>query len=166
MGGEMRKIPYDDRTDLERIQSQWNKIGGILQRKEEWSAAIVRAATAAEIAANLSIRKRFEAESDFAPEFVNQLLRWANGLDGKLKRLIIPSELDKERIRELKALQKLAEKINDTRNAIVHSGFFSNENETRAMIELARQVIEGLVRPWEPKFALRETKGLKARKEA
>jgi hypothetical protein len=45
---------YQERTDLQKIQSQWNKPGG-LHSREEWSAAIVRTATAAEIAASFAI---------------------------------------------------------------------------------------------------------------
>ena len=71
----MGKTPYDDRDDLEKLRSQWKKIDGILERRKEWSAAIVRAATAAEIAANIAIRKRFESESEFSSEFVDSLLR-------------------------------------------------------------------------------------------
>ena len=45
----MSKKEYKDRTDLEKIQSQWNKLTG-LHSREEFSGAVVRAATAAEIA--------------------------------------------------------------------------------------------------------------------
>lgn len=154
----MRKTAYDDRTDLQKLQSQWNKIGGIFSREKEWSAAIVRAATAAEIAANVAIRKRFEADSDFSEDFVDSLLIWANGIDGKFKRLIIPAENDKQRLKDLNALQKLAEKINKKRNAIVHRGAFSEEKEARDMVAVARQVIEGLVKPYEPAFELKSKK--------
>jgi hypothetical protein len=49
--GMGKKKPYSERTDLEKIKSQWKKTTGFLERGE-WSSAIVRAATAAEIAAN------------------------------------------------------------------------------------------------------------------
>ena len=48
------KKPYSERTDLEKIESNWTKTRGLLKR-EEWSLAIVRAATAVEIAANLVV---------------------------------------------------------------------------------------------------------------
>jgi hypothetical protein len=54
----MGKTPYDDRDDLEKLRSQWKKIDGILERRKEWSAAIVRAATAAEIAAKARANSR------------------------------------------------------------------------------------------------------------
>ena len=72
------KTPYQEHTDLKKIQKQWHKLTG-LHSREEWSAAIVRAATAAELAANFAIRAEFTARSEFDADFVNSLLRWANG---------------------------------------------------------------------------------------
>ena len=74
--------PYEHRTDLEKVQSQWHKLSG-LHTREEWSAAIVGAATAAEIAANFAVRQEFAARSKFDSDFVDGLLVWANGLAGK-----------------------------------------------------------------------------------
>ena len=84
------RVPYEERSDLEKIQSQWTKLTGSLHNNEQWSAAIVRAATAAEIAANFAIRREFEANSQFESAFINSLLRWANGLSGKIDRLLLP----------------------------------------------------------------------------
>ena len=67
------------KTDLEKIQSQWNKLAGLLARHDA-SAAIVRAATATELATNLAIRKEFEARRQFTSEFVDSLLTLANGV--------------------------------------------------------------------------------------
>lgn len=148
------KKPYDDRSDLEKLHSQWRKIQGIFERKQEWSAAIVRAATAMEIAANIAIRKRFEADSAFSAEFVDNLLVWANGIDGKFKKLIIPSEKDEERRKALIALKTTVEKLNKERNAIVHRGSFSSAAEATEFVKLARKVALKLVQPWEPTFTL------------
>lgn len=161
----MTKTPYDDRDDLEKLRLQWNKINGIIAREHEWSAAIVRAATAAEIAANIAIRKRFEQESDFSVEFVNSLLIWANGIDGKFSRLIIPVEQDVERRKVLQALKKRAEELNKKRNAIVHRGAFATETESRKLINLAREIVNALVKPWEPNFQLRGKKLIKTKKD-
>jgi hypothetical protein len=68
-----RLPPYAARTDLQKIQSQWNKLSG-LHTREEWSAAVVRAATAAEIAANFAIRREFAARSTFDTDFCGQPL--------------------------------------------------------------------------------------------
>jgi hypothetical protein len=51
------KKPYDERSDLEKLRSQWTKLSG-LHLRDEPSAAIVRCATAAEIAANLLLTVR------------------------------------------------------------------------------------------------------------
>jgi hypothetical protein len=152
----MKSVPYDDRTDLQKLRSQWNKINGILEREKEWSAAIVRAATSAEIAANIAIRKRFAAESQFSSAFVDTLLRWANGLDGKFNRLIIPAERDATRKKALRALKAKVETLNDKRNSIVHRGAFSQEKDARELVALAREIVITLVTEWEPDFQLNE----------
>lgn len=146
--------PYDDRSDVEKLRSQWRKVQGIFQRKNEWSAAIVRAGTAMEIAANIAIRKRFEADSKFSAEFVNTLLIWANGIDGKFKKLIIPSETDPKRRKALNALKATVERLNQERNAIVHKGAFSNATEATEFVRLARKISLKLIEPWEPDFKL------------
>ena len=148
-----RSVAYDDRTDLAKLATQWNKIHGILDRGKEWSGAIVRAATAAEIAANIAIRKRFAAESQFEASFVNSLLVWANGLDGKLQRLIIPSEKDQAKRDALNKLRTDINPLNRKRNEIVHQGAFADEREAREIIEIARIAVLMLVTPWEPAFA-------------
>jgi hypothetical protein len=48
------------------------------------------AATASEIATNLAIRNEFEARSKFDADFVGSMLVWANGLQGKVSRLLKP----------------------------------------------------------------------------
>ncbi|RWC46103.1 MAG: hypothetical protein EOS55_18305 [Mesorhizobium sp.] len=151
----MRATPYNDRSDIDKLQSQWNKIAGHRSRRD-WSAAIVRAATAAEIAANIAVRKRFEAESQFSPEFVNGLLEWANGIKGKFSRLLVPSTKDKDRKKELKALEAIADRINGKRNAIVHQGAFAEEPDAIEVVGWAGQVIDGLVLPHHPGFVLQE----------
>ncbi|WP_417818864.1 hypothetical protein [Tritonibacter scottomollicae] len=159
----MSKVPYDDREDLEKLRSQWKKIDGIVERQKEWSAAIVRAATAAEIAANIAIRKRFESESEFSPEFVDSLLIWANGIEGKFSRLIIPAERDEARKKALGTLKKRAERLNKKRNAIVHRGAFATKREMRELVDLAREIVGALVTPWEPTFRLGGKKLTKAK---
>lgn len=119
--------PYKQRTDLERIESQWRKMSG-LHSREEWSAAVIRAATAAEIAANLAIRSEFALRSGFDEVFVNSLLRWANGLSGKMDRLLLLLYEGNDKRAQLKRLKKVAEKVNDKRNAIAHRGEFCSKS--------------------------------------
>jgi hypothetical protein len=151
----VRNIPYNDRTDLQKIQTQWNKIWGLLAR-EDWSAGVVRCATAAEIAVNLVIRKNFADKSTFASAFVDDMLKGANGIDGKFRRLLVPMATaeDKKSGKAMEKLGKLAKTINEQRNAIIHSGAFSNEQEASAIVAVARELIEALVTPHETGFKL------------
>jgi hypothetical protein len=149
----MGKAAYEDRTDLEKIQSQWHKLTR-LHTKEEWSAAIVRTATAAELAANFAIRQEFEKRSKFNSVFVDSLLVWANGLAGKMDRLLIPLHAEGKHAKTVKALKASALAISSKRNAIAHQGKFSNEKNAKATIEQTREFIESLVRLYRPKFSL------------
>jgi len=152
------KKPYEQLTDLEKVQKQWHKLSG-LHTKEEWSAAIVRAATAAEIAATFAVRQEFELNSDFDSKFVDSLLRWANGLAGKLYRLLLPISVgNKAKNNKLKSLKAIAEDINTKRNAIAHQGEFCNEEEAQAVIAQAKEFITTLIQIYEPKFSLKTRK--------
>lgn len=146
---------YEARTDLEKIQSQWHKLTG-LHGREEWSAAIVRTATAAELAANFAIRQEFDAKSEFDSEFVDGLLFWANGLAGKMSRLLLPLNSGGKRLKKIKPLNRVSAVINQRRNEIVHQGKFSSEKDAKAAIEQTRGFIETLVRLYEPKFRLKD----------
>lgn len=84
--------PYNERTDLEKLCSQWTKLSG-LHGRDEPSAAIVRCATAAEIAANYAVRTEWTKKTEFDAAIVDQFLRWANGLPLKVERLLCPDLL-------------------------------------------------------------------------
>jgi hypothetical protein len=153
----MKKL-YKELPDLEKLQKQWHKLSG-LHTREEWSAAIVRAATAAEIAANFAVRCEFAAKSQFDSNFIDSLLHWANGLSEKLDRLLLPlSAADKEKYKKMKALKDIAEKVNSRRNATIHQGEFCNEEEAKASIQQARKFIITLVQIYEPNFKLKDRK--------
>jgi len=149
------KTPYWDRDDLKRIQTQWHKLTG-LHSREEWSAAIVRAATAAELAANFAIRAEFSARSQLDADFVNSLLRWANGLAGKIDRLLIPITTGQAKADAVRGLKPLSDTINAKRNSIAHQGEFCNNGEATAIIEQTRTFIQTLIRLYEPAFALKD----------
>jgi hypothetical protein len=150
----MKSKSYWDRTDLEKVRSQWTKLSGLHIRSES-SAAIVRAATAAELAATFAVRNEFKARSQFSPRFVDSLLLWSNGLNGKFERLLIPLTSDDLAKNEVfKSVHVLARKLNDKRNSIVHRGEFCNAKEARAMLETARKIIHRLVRPYDKGFRL------------
>jgi hypothetical protein len=151
------RTPYHERTDLQKIQSQWHKLTG-LHSREEWSAAIVRAVTAAELAANFAIRREFQSRSKFDPKFVDTLLRWANGLAGKTNHLLIPLSVGNKRHKTVKKLKAVSEQINRKRNSIAHQGEFCNEDEATAAIQQTRTFIETLVQLYELDFVLNNAK--------
>lgn len=149
--------PYKDRTDLEKIQSQWNKLNGLHTRNES-SASIVRAATAAELAANFAIRNEFASRSQFNNAFVDSLLVWANGITGKIDRLLIPLTKGEKHHRSITKLKSASVQINKKRNSVVHQGGFCNPTEAEDVVKQSREFIETLVRIYAPDFALKEKK--------
>ena len=160
----MSTKPYEDRTDLGKCQSQWRKLQG-LHSRAEWSMAIVRAATAAEIAANYAIRAEFNEQSELPKEFVDSILVWANGLQGKIDRLLVRLTDKTERAETIDKIKGVARQINKTRNDVVHSGEFKNENEAAETIEKTRHFIESLVRLYDPTFKLRDKNKWKKKKK-
>jgi hypothetical protein len=159
----MAKKPYEERTDLEKVQSQWHKLTG-LHGREEWSAAVVRAATAAELAANFAIRKEFKKQSKLSSSFVDSTLYWANGLKGKMQNLLLPITKGRGRFEDLKKLNRLAKHINDFRNGIAHQGTFCDEDEAKEIVDKARVFIEGIVKHYEPDFVLVDQMPKKSKK--
>lgn len=139
-----KKKPYKDRDDLEKLASQWRKLLG-LQERAEPSAAIVRCATAAEIAANYAIRTLWSETTDFDKPRIDSFLIWANGLPGKMSRLFVPIYFDNPKCDEAKQLLKFAEAINRPRNEVVHSGHFSKQSHADEIIDTAEKFINLLV---------------------
>jgi len=150
-----KKQDYDKRSDVEKIESQWTKLSG-LHTRAEWSAAVVRAATAAELAANLAIRQEFAARSKFDGAFVDKLLKWANGLTGKLDKLLLPMLEGEEKRGAILKLRNLARKVNNKRNDIAHRGVFCSQKEATAQIANCKKFVVGVVRHYVPDFDLRE----------
>lgn len=158
--GKMRNTkrkPYAERDDLEKIQSQWTKLSGLHDRTD-WSAAVVRAATATELAVNLAVRREFASRSELDHVFVDSLLKWANGLSGKLDRLLLPLLSGREHYAAVNGLCSLARTINDARNGIVHRGEFCSEEETTALIADCKAFVHGIVQLYEPDFHLTNSK--------
>lgn len=150
-----QKQPYSERSDLEKIQSNWNKICGMYKR-EEWSGLIVRAATAVEIAANLVVREELIKKRNLEPEFVDSLLIWANGLQGKFVKLMLPVTKKEDYHQKLKKLNARISEINKERNSIAHSGQFKKKSTAEKIIKEAREVILELVDIYYEKFDLEE----------
>ncbi len=151
----MSRKPYEHRTDLGKCQSQWTKLQG-LHSREEWSAAIVRAATAAEIAANYAIRAEFARQSKLKTDFVDGLLKGANGLQGKINNLLSPLVDGTPKAKTMEKLKAMSGEINKTRNAVVHRGEFRDEDEATKTIKMTKYFIEKLIWLYEPSFKLRD----------
>jgi hypothetical protein len=106
------------------------------------------------------------------PSIVDILLENANGLNGKMNRLLIPiletdapnlkqakkaqRKLNKaeEKLRAIHQLNAIGADVNRDRNGVVHQGQFRGEKQAKATIALARKFIEGLVSLYEPQFEL------------
>ncbi|PCI62646.1 MAG: hypothetical protein COB35_03210 [Gammaproteobacteria bacterium] len=84
------KKPYEERSDDEKLLSNLKKASGLYGR-EDWSACIMREATATEIASNIFIRNYLLIENSLPHEFVDSLLLSANGIKGKFKQLVTPA---------------------------------------------------------------------------
>ncbi|RWD44070.1 hypothetical protein [Mesorhizobium sp.] len=151
--GNAQPRDYNDRSDIEKILSQWKKLDGLLSRRD-WSAAVVRAATATELTLNYAIRHEFRTRSQLDAAFVDSLLKWANGLAGKLDKLLLPLLMGLPRQPAVAALSGLAREINDRRNSIVHRGEFTDEAPAHQIIQSCRQFVEGVVNQYDPAFSL------------
>jgi hypothetical protein len=140
---ESKKTPYDERSDDKKLESNWHKAMKLFQRKD-WSACVIRAATSAEIAANIHIRKFLSVDHNLPPSYVDYLLLTANGLDGKFKRLIMPAAKHRGIWDNLKALQKKIETLNNHRNSIAHAGKFKNKSDAKMACEHSMAIIQRL----------------------
>jgi hypothetical protein len=150
-----KRKPYDERTDLERIQSQWVKLTGLHDRTD-YSAAVVRAATATEIAVTLALRREFAERSQLEAAFINGLFRWANGLNGKVERLLVPLLRGDAKVATVKGLLPLAKRIHKKRDQIAHSGHLCTKKEAANLIGDCKAFVHGIVRLYEPDFTLKE----------
>ena len=146
-----KKIPYSERSDIEKIESNWNKVCVLLDRKE-WSSAITRAAIASEIAANLAVREELKCLDS---KFVDSLLKWANGIQGKFDRLLLPVSKGSKH-HTLKSINNKISDINKERNSIVHSGQFKKGSTAKKVTRDAKDVIETLVNIYHKNFKLKE----------
>ncbi len=137
------KIPYDEKSDDQKLEANWKKARSQYERGD-WSAAIIRVATSAEIAANIYIRKYLIDQYELPTQFVDSLLKSANGLDGKFNRLIHPAAKTSETWDKLKPLQKKIESLHNHRNGVIHSGKFKKKADAKAAFKYAFEIIEGL----------------------
>jgi hypothetical protein len=149
VGKRKSKVPYDERPDDEKLESNWKKGKAQFDRKD-WSASVLRAATAVEISANIYIRRFLIDGYDLPDTFVDSLLMGANGIDGKFKRLVRPASEVEGTWKEMSKVQKKIEGINKQRNGVAHAGKFKTNSDARAVFKNALEAI-GALAPTEAK---------------
>jgi hypothetical protein len=147
------KKPYAQRTDIEKVISNWTKTLGLLERGE-YSVSVVRAAVSLELATNFVIRQELIHARNLDAKFVDHLLIWANGLKGKFQQLLIPITKGSDKEQKIDSLSKRSKVVNDERNSVAHSGQFKSEKTARRVVTLAREIIVELVQIHDPTFQL------------
>jgi hypothetical protein len=151
------------KPDLEQIRSNWNKTLALFEKKE-WSSAVIRAAITIEVAANLVIREELESKRQLESDFVDHLLIWANGIQGKFTRLILPVIKNTERFATFKKIQEQVSYISEERNSVVHSGISKQRRTAERVVTIAREIIETLVCEYHRSFELRAVRGRQEKK--
>ena len=155
--GNPTQTAYGQRSDRQKIESQWRKLSGhMTPPRRDWAAAVVRAATAAEIAANLVVLAEYAKRNQgISAKVIDASLRSANGLDGKMQRLIRPLLIDRPNdLTKVEGLYSAMRAAIKKRNAIVHSGEFCDEAPARLHIAVCKDFVEGLVTMYHADFAL------------
>lgn len=151
----MPKKPYSQRSDLERVESNWIKTLGLFARRE-YSLSIVRAAVTAELALNYVIRQELLGRHRLPSTFVDKHLKWANGIRGKLDRLYLPIVEGTKLEGRAKTTAKALETLNDQRNAIAHRGEFREKQTAQKCLELAEKEITSLITEYDKAFCLQK----------
>jgi hypothetical protein len=157
MAEKKKKIPYNERTDIDKIKSNCNKARGLYKRNES-SASIIRSATAAEIAANLVIREELQVKRKLEKDFVDSLLIWANGIQGKFDRLILPIVKGSDKHDIFNSIKTKINTINKERNSVAHSGQFKKGSTAKDIYNLSKEVIETMVNQYTKDFSIKSIK--------
>lgn len=132
--------PYSDRTLEEKISSNWTKTLGLYKRGE-YSTVVIRAATSIELASNLLIKAEFQQNRGLPEEFVESLMMWANGLTGKVDKLLLPIFKGTTKENKLKEIKVRSKDINDERNNVVHRGQFKAKKTADKIMSEAEFII-------------------------
>lgn len=138
--GKTKKKPYSDRSLEEKITSNWTKTLSLFTRGE-YSTVVIRAATSIELSSNLLIKAEFHQNRGLPEEFVESLMMWANGLMGKVDRLLLPIFKGTEKEKKLKEIKTRSKDINDERNNVVHRGQFKAKKTATRIITEAEFII-------------------------
>ncbi len=152
---KITKKPYSKRSDHKKLEDNWRKTLGLFKRGEH-SMAILRAGTCAEIAANIVVRSELIQKRSLEPRFVDSLLRWANGLQGKFSRIILPIVEGTPQHAILKRHHKEIGVLNEARNEIAHGGRFASETEALKLLRIAQLVCDGITSQYPPTLRLKK----------
>jgi hypothetical protein len=149
------KKPYSERSDAEKISSNWHKTMKLFQRRE-YSVCVIRAATCVELAANLMVRAELIQQRGLPVGYVEHLMHWANGLGGKLQHLLIPLFDGTSKHAAIKAVSKNVLLINRERNSVAHRGEFKGKQAALKVLMSAREIALTMVRFYDSSFTLPE----------
>lgn len=132
---------YNDAEDDEKVRRNWTKTLGLFERGE-YSAAVLRAAISLELMVNFAIREELVDTKDLPLDFVNKLLKDANGITRKYHGIFLPVMEEYEEHKELKVIWKTKiEKVNARRNKIAHGGEFENRKPVLDILCLTHDVL-------------------------
>lgn len=147
------RLPYDERSDEEKLRANWKKTLGLF-RRGEFSVAVIRAGTTLEIAANIVIRSELVQGAGLSQDFVDNMLKWANGLAGKMTKIIKPAVTGGPHEQAVRELTNDIAYVNRQRNDVAHSGQFRTKSSARRVLQRAHAAAIGLVRLYDPDFDL------------
>lgn len=149
----MSRIPYEQRTDLEKVHANWKKTTGLFARRE-YSLSIVRAAVTGELALNYAIRHELHVQRSLPIRFVDNLLKWANGIEGKLQKLLLEITAGTQAELPVQQIARSLRALNKQRNAIAHKGEFRNREPAQEQLTRAHAAVQQLVQLYDSTFAL------------
>src|SRR5262249_25668079 len=102
------------------------------------------------------IRSELVQKRGLEPRFVDSLLRWANGLQGKFTRIILPLFEGTSRHAALKKHHTEIAKVNDARNEIAHGGRFASKKSAQKLLRVALAVCGSLTSHYPPSPKLKK----------
>ncbi|MAE92704.1 MAG: hypothetical protein CMI67_24540 [Pelagibaca sp.] len=136
-----RKKPYAEAEDDEKVARNWKKTIGLYQRGE-YSSATLRAAICMELMTNFAIRDELVTTKGLPIDFVNTLLKDANGIHRKFTGILLPIMEEYEEHPRLKQLWNgPIKRLNERRNKIAHGGEFDNGPSVKKLLDEAREAI-------------------------
>ncbi|MHA2219033.1 MAG: hypothetical protein ACXACY_24195 [Candidatus Hodarchaeales archaeon] len=149
------KLPYSQRSDEDKVKSNWTKTCGLFNRGE-YSVAIIRAVTTVELAVNLAIRAELVQKRQLPLTFVDHLLKRANGLRNKYNDLLLPIIEGERYYSKFKKLWKKVDKVNNQRNKIAHSGEFKGKDTAKEQLENTCLILNNIASQYHSTFKLKK----------